>query len=98
MTRLTQIKRLRRLIADAPKENRGKMAAVLQRYEEGTVNNFRTVQNAMIALSHPSMFGPREVVELYQKTLGVQNIVYFVLGVWMFQWALTSSSRESRTS
>ena len=46
------------------------MAAVLQNYEEGAVNNFRTLENAMIALAHPSMHGPKKVIEYYNKAMG----------------------------
>ena len=48
------------------------MENVLQNYREGIVNNFRTVENAILALSHPNMFGPRKVIEYYNKAMGVQ--------------------------
>ena len=61
MTRLTKIKRLKWFLKHAPKNNRGKMDEVLQGYESGKTNNYNTAENAMIALSHPSIFGPRKI-------------------------------------
>ena len=72
MTRLTKLNKLKGFLKGAPKANLGKMENVLQNYREGVVNNFRTVENAMIALSHPNMFGPRKVIEYYNKAMGVQ--------------------------
>jgi len=72
MTRLTKLNKLRVFFEGAPKANIAKMANVLQNYREGVVNNFRTAENAIIALSHPTMFGPRKVVEYYNKAMGVQ--------------------------
>ena len=72
MTRLTKLNKLKGFLKSAPKANLAKMENVLQNYREGVVNNFRTVENAMIALSHPNMFGPRKVVEYYNKAMGVQ--------------------------
>ena len=72
MTRLANIKRLKVHFLGAPRENRQKMNMILQRYADGEVNNWKTVENAMIALSHPSMFGPRKVLQLYQKTMGIK--------------------------
>ena len=73
MTRLTKLNKLKGFLQGAPKANIAKMENVLQNYREGVVNNFRTVENAMIALSHPNMFGPRKVVEYYNKAMGVQR-------------------------
>ena len=50
----------------------GKMENVLQNYREGIVNNFRTVESAMIALSRPNMFGPKKVIDYYKKAVGVK--------------------------
>ena len=72
MTRLTKLNKLKGFLTGAPKANIAKMENVLQNYREGVVNNFRTVENAMIALSHPNMFEPRKVVEYYNKAMGVQ--------------------------
>ena len=72
MTRLTKLNKLKGFMQSAPKANIAKMENVMQNYREGLVNNFRTVENAMIALSHPTMFGPRKVVEYYNKAMGVQ--------------------------
>ena len=44
----------------------------MQNYREGLVNNFRTVEDAILALSHPNMFGPRKITEYYNKAMGVQ--------------------------
>ena len=72
MTRLSQIKRLRFHFQDAPKANRAKMENVVQKYTGGAVNNFKTLQNAMIALAHPGMYGPKKVMEYYNKAMGMQ--------------------------
>ena len=72
MTRLTKLNRLKGFLQGAPKLNIAKMENVLQNYREGIVNNFRTVENAMLALSHPNMFGPKKVIEYYNKAMGVK--------------------------
>ena len=72
MTRPTKLNRLKGFLQGAPKLNIAKMENVLQNYREGIVNNFRTVENAMLALSHPNMFGPKKVIEYYNKAMGVQ--------------------------
>ena len=54
----------------------GKMENALQNYREEVVNNFRTVENAVLALSHPNMFGPKKVIEYYNKAVGVK------IGIW----------------
>ena len=72
MTRLSQIKRLRFHFQDAPKANRPKMENIVQKYTDGAVNNFKTLQNAMIALAHPAMYGPKKVMEYYNKAMGMQ--------------------------
>ena len=69
MTRLTKLNKLRGFFEGAPKANIAKMANVLQNYREGVVNNFRTAENAILALSHPTMFGPRKVAEYYNLSL-----------------------------
>ena len=48
------------------------MENVVQKYTECTVNNFKTLQNAMIALAHPGMYGPKKVMEYYNKAMGMQ--------------------------
>ena len=48
------------------------MDMILKRYADGDLNNYTTVENAMIALSHPSLFGPPKVLQLYQKTMGIK--------------------------
>ena len=53
------IKRLRFHFQDAPKANKPKMENIVKKYAEGAVNNFKTLQNAMIALAHPAMYGPK---------------------------------------
>ena len=72
MTRLTKLNRLKGFLQGAPKQHIAKMENVLQNYREGIVNNFRTVENAMLALSHPNMFGPKKVIEYYNKATGVK--------------------------
>ena len=72
MTRLANVKRLKVHFLGAPRENRLKMDMILKRYADGEVNNYKTVENAMIALSHPGLFGPRKVLQLFQKTMGIK--------------------------
>ena len=72
MTRLSQIKRLRFHFEGAAKANKPKMENIVQKYTDGTVNNFKTLQNAMIALAHPAMYGPKKVMEYYNKAMGMQ--------------------------
>ena len=72
MTRQANINRLKVHFLGAPRENRLKMEMILKRYADGEVNNWKTVENAMIALSHPSPFGPRNFLQLYQKTMGIK--------------------------
>jgi len=48
------------------------MENIVQKYTEGAVNNFKTLQNAMIALAHPAMYGPKKVMEYYNKAMGMQ--------------------------
>ena len=48
------------------------MENLVPKYTEGAVNNFKTLQNAMIALAHPGMYGPKKVMEYYNKAMGMQ--------------------------
>ena len=73
MTRLANVKRLKVHFLGAPRQNRLKMDMILKRYADGEVNNYKTVENAMIALSHPGLFGPRKVLQLFQKNDGDQD-------------------------
>ena len=100
MTRLTKLNRLRGFLQGAPKPNIAKMENVLQNYREGIVNNSRTDENAILALSHPNMFGPKKVIEYDNKAMGVKikrNLVAklkvnYTLRVLLF----TSSASEPR--
>ena len=67
MTRLANVKRLKVHFLGAPRANRTKMDMILKRYADGEVNNFKTVENAMIALSHPSLFGPHRFYNCIKK-------------------------------
>ena len=72
MTRLANVKWLKVHFLGAPRANRTKMDMILKRYADGEVNNFKTVENAMIALSHPSMFGPPQGSTTVSKKMGIK--------------------------
>jgi len=51
----------------APKSSQVKIDLLLDLYKTGQLNNKRTLENAIIALRHPALFGPKKVEVLYQR-------------------------------
>ena len=54
----------------APKSSQGMINALLDLYRTGQLNNKRSLENAIIALRHPALFGKKKVDVLYQKATG----------------------------
>ena len=64
------------------------------------MNNFRTAENAILALSRPNMFGPKKVIEYCNKAMGVKierNLVAKLKANYTLRALLfTSSATEPR--
>ena len=73
MTRATNIKFLKTLQTRAPRNNRNRIQEVIDRYESHQINNFKTAQNAALALMMPSMHKPQDVERLVNKA--VQHVI-----------------------
>ena len=71
MIRSSKLNQLRAYIAAAPKISNAKIAEAIESYMTGKINNFLSLKNAIVALANPSMFGPKKVLDLYQKAMGV---------------------------
>ena len=54
MTRATNIKFLKTLQTRAPRDNCNRIQEVIDRYESRQINNYKTAQNAALALMMPS--------------------------------------------
>ena len=55
MPRASVIKEMSRKARNAPKYNHGKIQHVLYLYQTGKLNNKRTLENAIIALTYPGL-------------------------------------------
>ena len=73
MTRATNIKFLKTLQACAPRNNRNRIQEVIDRYESRQINNYKTAQNAALALMMPSMHKPQHVERMVNKA--VQHVI-----------------------
>ena len=73
MTRATTIKFLKTLQTRAPRNNRNRIQEVIDRYESRQINNYKTAQNAALALMMPSMHKPRDVERMVNKA--VQHVI-----------------------
>ena len=73
MTRATNIKCLKTLQTHAPRNNRNRIQEVIDRYESRQINNYKTAQNAALALMIPSMHQPRDVARMVNKA--VQHVI-----------------------
>ena len=54
----------------APKSSQVRIDTLLDLYKTGQLNNNRSVENAIIALRHPALFGKKKVDVLFQKATG----------------------------
>ena len=73
MTRATNIKFLKTLQTRAPRDNRNRIQEVIDRYESRQINNYKTAQNAALALMMPSMHKPQHAERLINKA--VQHVI-----------------------
>ena len=54
----------------APKSSQVRIDTLLDLYKTGQLNNNKTLENAIVALRHPALFGKKKVEEYYQKATG----------------------------
>ena len=67
LSRVNELKR--RFSQYAPKKNQGKIEKVLEMYKGKANMNFRVVENMVIALYSPSLFGREKVEKMYENFL-----------------------------
>ena len=70
MPRQTVINEMRRMERSAPKSSQVRIDTLLDLYKTGQLNNKRSLENAIVALRHPALFGKKKVEEFYQKATG----------------------------
>ena len=67
LSRLNELKN--KFYDNAPKKNQPKIEKVLEMYKDKANMNFKVVQNMVIALYSPSLFGREKVEKMYENFL-----------------------------
>ena len=70
MPRQTVINEMKRKARGAPKSNQVKIDTLLDLYKTGQLNNKKTLENAILALTYPGLFSKKQAEVLYHKATG----------------------------
>ena len=71
MPRQSVINDMKRKARGAPNNNQAKIDTLLDLYQTGQLNNKRTLDNAIIAMTYPALFGQKKAEVVYHKAAGL---------------------------
>ena len=90
------LKQLNHLLKTAYKPNIDDIRFVISLYEKGDIKQYRTAENAVVALAFPSASTPNKVSELYHKATGLKTPAAVITKAKLNYTLKTRAARTTR--